>query len=71
MLNLYYPQTKSGMILGRHSARERAAGDRDCGTASSTASRLFFLLDDKDSRSLDRAQGDGGFSKSSSDNRAF
>jgi hypothetical protein len=70
MLNLYYPQSKSGTILGRHSARERAAGDRDCGTAPLTVSRLFFLLEDKDSRSLDRVQDDGGSGRSSSDDCA-
>ena len=70
MLNLYYPQTKSGMILGRHSARERAA-DSDCATTSLTASRLFLLMEEKDSRSTDRVQGDGGSSRSLSDDRAF
>jgi len=68
MLNLYYPQTKSGMILGRHSARERAAGDRDYGTTSLTTSQLFFLLEDKDSRDC---QDDGKSGRSSSDNRAL
>ena len=67
MLNLYYPQTKSGMTLGRHTARQRADDDSDCGTTSLTVSRLFFLLDDKNGRDC---RADGRSSESSSDDRA-
>jgi hypothetical protein len=68
MLNLYYLQTKSGMTLGRHSARERAVGDRDRDTTSLTASRLLLLLEDKPDRDcLDEGRSD----RSTSDDRAL
>lgn len=68
MLNLYYPQTKSGMSLGHQNARERITGDRDNGTTSLTVSRSFFLLEDKDGFDC-RADGRSG--RSSLDDRAL
>lgn len=66
MLNLYYPQTKSGMTLGRHTARQRDDDDGDCGTRSLTVSRLFLLLEDKNGRDC---RAEGRSSGSSSDDR--